>query len=136
MTALDLKTGRQLWRANTHKFREALGGSEDGGTAYAKTMDGELVAVETGKPEYTEKWLCDLGFGYDHAPCPVLEADGVVYAGSRNGVIAAVDAATGKLLWRYRGGDSAVNDFTKGPDGSVYATLIEGRIYRISGKMP
>ena len=42
----------------------------------------------------------------------------------------------GKLLWRYRGGDSAVNDFTKGPDGSVYATLIEGRIYRISGKTP
>lgn len=92
--------------------------------------------VRTGKPEYTEKWLCDLGFGYDHAPCPVLEADGVVYAGSRNGVIAAIDAATGKLLWRYRGGDSAVNDFTKGPDGSVYATLIEGRIYRISGKTP
>ena len=136
MTAIDLKSGKQVWRSNAYKFRESLGGSEDGGTVYAKTMDGELVAAETGKPEFTLKWRCDLKFGYDHSPCPVLEADGVIYVGSRNGVIAAVDAVNGTLLWRFRGGDSAVNDFTRGPDGSVYATLIEGKLYRISGRTP
>lgn len=131
MSAIDLKTGKTVWRSNAYKVRESLGGSEDGSTVYAKTMDGELIAVETGRPEFTLKWVCDLKFGYDHAPCPVLESDGIVYAGSRNGVIAAVDADSGTLLWKFRGGDSAVNDFTRGPDGAVYATLIEGRIYRI-----
>ena len=131
MSAIDLKTGKTVWRSNAYKVRESLGGSEDGSTVYAKTMDGELIAVETGRPEFTLKWVCDLKFGYDHAPCPVLESDGIVYAGSRNGVIAAVDADSGALLWKFRGGDSAVNDFTRGPDGAVYATLIEGRIYRI-----
>ncbi len=134
MTALDLQTGKQIWRNNAYKIRESLGVSEDGNTAYAKTMDGKLVAVKTGEVNFTLKWLCDLNFGYEHAPCPILESDGVVYAGSRNGVIAAVDARDGTLLWRFRGGDSAVNEFTRGEDDSVYATLIEGKIYRI--RMP
>ena len=134
MTALDLKTGKQIWRSNAFPFRESLGVSEDGDTAYAKTMDGKLVAVETGGEAFTPNWVCDLKFGYDHAPCPVLEADGVVYAGSRNGVIAAVEAKSGELLWRFRAGTSAVNEFTRGPDGGVYATLVEGRIYRIRVK--
>lgn len=134
MTALDLRTGKQIWRSNAFQFRESLGGSEDGDTAYAKTMDGKLAAVETGEEAFAAKWVCDLKFGYDHAPCPVLEADGIVYAGSRDGVIAAVDAKSGELLWRFRGGDSAVNEFTSGPDGNVYATLVEGKIYRIKVK--
>ena len=134
MTALDLKTGKRIWRNNTFQFRESLGVSEDGDTAYAKTMDGKLVAVETGEEAFTPKWVCDLKFGYEHAPCPVLEAAEIVYAGSRDGVIAAVDAESGELLWRFRGGDSAVNEFTRGPDGCVYATLIEGAIYRINVK--
>lgn len=131
MTALDLRTGKQVWRSNAFQFRESLGISEDGETVYAKTMDGKLVGFRTGEERPLAVMLTDLKFGYDHAPCPVLEADGVVYAGSRDGVIAAVDAKNGDLLWRFRGGDSAVNEFTKGPDGNVYATLIEGKIYRI-----
>ena len=131
MTAIDLKTGKTIWRSNAYKVRESLGRSVDGSTVYAKTMDGELIAVETGRSEFTLKWVCDLKFGYEHAPCPILESDGVVYAGSRNGVIAAVDADSGTLLWRFPGGDSAVNDFSRSPDGAIYATLIEGKIYRI-----
>jgi len=133
-TALDLKTGRQIWRNNVFKVRESLGVSEDGETVYAKTMDGKLVGFQTGEESPLVGMLTDLKFGYDHAPCPVLEADGVVFTGSRDGVIAAVDAKRGELLWRFRGGDSAVNEFTRGPDGNVYATLVEGKIYRIKVK--
>ena len=132
MTALDLVTGKPVWRNRSFRFRESLGTGEGGAVAYAKTMDGLLVAVSTGSRVFRTRWVCDLKFGYDHASCPVLELNGVVYAGSRDGVIAAVDAAFGKLLWRFRGGDSEVNGFTAGPDGSVYATLIEGKIYRIT----
>ena len=131
MTALDAATGKQVWRTNRFKVRESFGRSADGKTVYAKTMDGLLIAVETGKPEFTLRWQCDLKFGYEHAPCPVLEANGVVYAGSRSGVIAAVDAATGALLWTYKVGTTSVNSFTAAPSGDVYATLLEGKIVRI-----
>ena len=85
MTAIDLKTGKTIWRSNAYKVRESLGRSVDGSTVYAKTMDGELIAVETGRPEFTLKWVCDLKFGYDHAPCPVLEHDGSMGAGVSDG---------------------------------------------------
>ena len=125
-------TGKQVWRTNRFKVRESFGRSADGKTVYAKTMDGLLIAVEPGKPEFTLRGQCDLKFGYEHAPCPVLEANGVVYAGSRSGVIAAVDAATGALLWTYKVGTTSVNSFTDAPSGDVYATLLEGKIVRIS----
>ena len=130
MTALDRKNGKQLWRDHSLRFRESLGRSADGKRIYAKTMDGELVAVAADRPGFTLLWKCDLGIGYDHAPCPILESAGIVYAGSRRGVIAAVRAADGKLLWNFRAGSSAVNGFTDGGT-CVYFTLIEGVIGRI-----
>lgn len=131
MTAIRLSDGMQLWRDNSVKFRESLGVSTDGSAVYAKTMDGELVAVATGKDHYEQLWKCDLGFGYDHAPCPVLEHDGIVYAGSRRGLVAAVDAKSGTLLWRRQFGTTAVNAFTADSDGGVWFSLIEGTVFRI-----
>ena len=36
MTAIDRLTGKQIWRNNDFKYRESLGVSADGKTAYAK----------------------------------------------------------------------------------------------------
>ncbi len=134
MTALDRETGKPVWRDRSFKFRESLGRSADGGTIYAKTMDGELVAVAADRPEFTPLWKRDLGIGYEHAPCPILESENIVYAGSRRGVISAVRASDGELLWSFKAGSSAVNGFTAGKAGDVYFTLIEGAIGRIRRK--
>lgn len=132
MTALDRKTGKQLWRNNAHRYREALGVSEDGTRAYAKTMDGELVAVDTASPDFRELWTVDMGLGYEHAPCIVVEKDGVVYAGSRRGIVTAVDPATQKVLWSIPVGVSETNGIDIDPTtGDIYVSLIEGTIYRI-----
>ena len=90
------------------------------------------MAVEINPDGYKELWATDLGIGYDHAPCPILVSDGVAYVGSRRGVICAVDAATGRLLWSFPAGTSEVNGFAIAPDGTVYATLIEGTVWRIN----
>lgn len=134
-TAIDRATGRQLWRHhdNAVKVRESLGLSEDGKRAYAKTMDGTIVAMETQSDDYHELWNTDCGFGYEHAPCIVLEKDGYIYAGSRRGMLAVLDAASGKLLFRYEMGSSEVNGFEVDPaTGDIYCSLIEGTIWRIS----
>ena len=135
-TAIDRKSGKQLWREkNDNKVRESLGRSADGKVAYAKTMDGELIAMSTGD-QYQLLWKVDLGFGYEHAPCIVLEHDGLVYCGSRRGMLAVVNAATHQLEFTYRLGTSEVNGFEVDERGDIYCSLIEGTIWRIhhSGK--
>ncbi len=131
-TAIDRKSGEQLWREkNDNKVRESLGHSADGKVAYAKTMDGTLVAMSTGS-EYKLLWTVDLGFGYEHAPCIVLEHDGYIYCGSRRGMLAVVNAATHQLEFAYPMGSSEVNGFEVDNDSSIYCSLIEGTIFRIT----
>ena len=132
-TALDRGTGAEMWREkNENKVRESLGYSADGRVAYAKTMDGELVAMSTGN-NYQLLWTVDLGFGYEHAPCIVLEHNGYVYCGSRRGMLAVVNAATCQLEFTYRLGTSEVNGFElDSTTGDIYCSLIEGTVWRIS----
>ena len=54
MTVLDRKTGKQIWRSNFDKkylVRESLGCSENQDLVYAKTMDGQLLAVNPNADE-------------------------------------------------------------------------------------
>ena len=134
MTAIDRKTGEQIWRDKSHKYRESLGRSVDGKCVYAKTMDGEIVCVSTQGNEFKELWLVNAGLGYEHAPCIVLEHKGVVYAGSRRGILAAIDVKTKQLLWRQQVGASEVNGFEVDKNGDIYASLVEGSVWRISHK--
>ena len=97
-------------------------------------MDGEIVCASTESNTFKELWLTDAGLGYEHAPCIVLEHDGVVYAGSRRGIIAALDANTTQLLWRKQVGASEINGFEVDNKGDVYVSLVEGSIWRISKK--
>ena len=131
MTAIDRKTGKTIWRNNSHKFRESLGVSQDGKTAYAKTMDGELVAVSTEGSNYRELWMVDAGLGYEHAPCIVLEHNGVVYMGSRRGIMVAIDAKEHKKLWEYKMGSSEFNGWEIDENGDVYTSLIEGVVWKV-----
>ncbi len=132
-TAIDRKSGKELWREkNDNKVRESLGHSADGEVAYAKTMDGTLVAMSTGD-HYKMLWQVDLGFGYEHAPCIVLEHYGYIYCGSRRGMLAVVNASTRQLEFTYRLGTSEVNGFELDPTtGDIYCSLIEGTVWRIS----
>ena len=130
-TGISRKSGEQLWREkNDNKVRESLGHSVDGKVAYAKTMDGTLVAMSTGD-RYELLWTVDLGFGYEHAPCIVLEHDGFIYCGSRRGMLAVVDAATHQLVFSCPLGSSEVNGFEVDENGDIYCSLIEGTIWRI-----
>jgi len=132
MTALDRKTGRQLWRDNSHRYRESLGRSADGKRVYAKTMDGELVAVDATVPDFKEMWTLDLGLGYDHAPCIVAEKDGYVYTGSRRGIITITRADGPELVAFLPLGSSEVNGIDIDPTtGDIYVSLIEGTIWKI-----
>ncbi len=133
MTAIDRKTGKTIWRNNEHKYRESLGCSEDGTRIYAKTMDGELVAVDATTSEFKKLWVVDLKLGYEHAPCIVAEKDGIVYAGSRRGLVVAVNPQTQSVIKTFFLGKSETNGIDIDPtSGNVYTSLIEGTIFKLN----
>ena len=49
VTCLDLASGSVVWRCTDYKAREASGMSADGKRFYVKTMDGELLAIDTAR---------------------------------------------------------------------------------------
>ena len=133
MTAIDRNTAGNSFGATTPCYRESMGRSADGSRVYAKTMDGELVAIDATTPEFRELWTVDMGLGYEHAPCIVAEHNGIVYAGSRRGIITMVDPENTDrccitTAWRERNQRHRHRPAT----GDVYASLIEGTIFRIS----
>lgn len=133
MTAIDRNTGETIWRNNDHKYRESLGVSNDGKRVYAKTMDGELVAVDATSREFNELWMVDLGLGYEHAPCIVAEdKEGMIYAGSRRGIVVKVNPKANEISTYYIG-KSEINGIDIDPTtGNAYVSLIEGTIFNIS----
>ena len=96
-------------------------------------MEGELVAVDATAPQFKELWTLDMGLGYEHAPCLIIEHNSLVYAGSRRGVLTIVDPATPSIIASLPLGVSEINGIDLDPaTGDIYVSLIEGTVYRIS----
>ncbi len=104
MTALDVVTGKEIWRTNSHQVRESIGISRDGALVFAKLMNDTLIAISARDVFPKTEWKVNAGFGYEHNPCP-LTCDGRrVIAATRNGVLIALDPETGKIIWKYKAG--------------------------------
>ena len=130
MTCIDLNTGKQIWRIKQRKVRESTGLSNDGNTFYAKTMDGEMIAVPMNSDSYTELWCCDVGWGYDHNFCPLTTVDGVIYMANRRGKVAAV-GENGEIIGVCKVANSAANYLYSDSDGNIWVSFIEGVIWRL-----
>lgn len=135
VTCLDLASGSVVWRCTDYKAREASGMSADGKRFYVKTMDGELLAIDTAPDAFRRLWITPAGFGYDYTACPVTVSGGIAYLADRSGNVAAV-REDGTPLWCVKCCNSAANFITEAPDGSLWATFAEGKIFRIPPHAP
>ena len=57
-------------------------------------------------------------------------ADGIVYVGSNDRNVYALEAATGKLVWKYATGDPVVSSPAVA-DGIVYIGSEDGKVYAL-----
>lgn len=135
MTVLDEKTGETIWRYNDpqNRVRESIGVSEDGRTVYAKTMDGKILAVDATVPERSVKWVSTgEDMGYELAPTPVVEKNGVVYAPTDKGFVYAYRAVDGKFLWKYRVSYGLVNMILPDNANNLYVSTMDGKLVKLS----
>ncbi|MDZ7312756.1 MAG: PQQ-like beta-propeller repeat protein, partial [candidate division KSB1 bacterium] len=124
-------TGKTLWRSNRHQVREAIGISEDRRTVYARCMTDTLLAFSssTSKPEL--RWFTPCGYGYDIDPSMPQEKDGVIFFGTKNGYVFAVDAKTGAVKWQHRVGVTAVHTVVPITAHRVVVTDMDGRVMMV-----
>ena len=108
-TCLDAETGEQVWRTKEYKVRETVGLSEDGKTVYSKCMWDTIVAMDATNHEPVTRWAAHADFGYEHNPAMPLEKEGTLWVSTKNGLLLGMDAATGKVLWRHKIGNSILN---------------------------
>jgi outer membrane protein assembly factor BamB len=132
MTAIDLATGETVWRTFQSTVRETIGLSEDKQWVYSKTMNDSIVSYATQGNQPAERWASDVAFGYEHAPSMPVEKDGVVFGSTKNGLIFALDASTGKVLWKHKTGNSLISTVVPVTRKQVIFTSADGTVGQLS----
>jgi hypothetical protein len=128
MTAIDLVSGKQVWRDCTHTVRESMGISPDKCQVYAKLMNDSVISVSTLTEKFKLNWSINAGFGYEHNPCSILAMENQVFIGTREGVIISINPIEQKINWKYKVGNSAVNKLASDGKNLIYVSLLEGII--------
>lgn len=128
LTAIDLRSGATLWRTKEATVRESIGISADGQLIYGKTMQDTIVAFANNRTVADVRWKTHVGFGYEHVPSMLLERDGKIYFGTRNGVIYCMDKKTQTVLWRYKADNSMVNTVRLVGSDKVLAATMDGKV--------
>ncbi len=119
IAGVDAETGARLWQhtwtAQPPTTDASCGGavSADGGLAVGAADDGRIFGLDLRSGEL--RWTAPRVDGYTSSNSderPIVIADGFVVAGSRSGVIVAVDLATGAERWRM-----------VDPKGTIYSAI-------------
>lgn len=128
LTAIDLATGNTVWRTFRSQVRETMGLSADSSRIYSKTMNDSIVAYATEGNEPRQVWASNVGFGYEHAPSMQAERDGVMYGSTKGGLIFALEARTGRVLWKHKVGNSLISTVVPLSGGRVLFTATGGEV--------
>ncbi|HEY0679090.1 MAG TPA: PQQ-binding-like beta-propeller repeat protein [Chitinophagaceae bacterium] len=136
ITAIDASTGATAWRSNASTVRESLGISADGKLVYGKTMNDTLVAFRTGRELQPAAWKMNCGYGYDHVPSMPVEQDGMVFFGTRSGVVYCIDPLQQKIAWRYKLDNSMVNTVRVLSRQQVVVSTMDGKVSLLEVSSP
>jgi len=130
-TALDTETGKILWRTNLHEVRETLGISIDGKTIFSRCMHDSVVALNAQANAPEKLWKTNAGYGYDHNPSMLVEQDGTIVFGTKNGLLVGIDALNGAVLWKHKVGNSIINTVTFVTSHEFLITTTEGVVAKL-----
>lgn len=109
LTAIELETGKTVWRTFRSMVRETIGISEDNCRIYSKTMQDSVVCYDAKTDAPQQIWATNVGFGYEHAPSMLIEKEGFVFGSTKEGLIFALEGKTGRVIWKHKIGNSLVN---------------------------
>ena len=124
--SVDARSGRVLWTHTTTRRVRSTPAVADG-TVYVGGGDGAVFALDlvTGEPRWTFETdgmsmdASQTGFDRTQIQASPAVVDGVVYIGSRDASLYALDAADGSPLWHVQDGSAWVVNSPAVRDGWV-----------------
>lgn len=128
ITAIDATNGKTLWRSKDGGVRESIGISANGKFVYAKSMQDTIVAYATGRENQKAAWKMNCGFGYEHVPSMLIEKDGQVFFGTKNGVVYAIDPILRKIIWMHKVDNSMVNTVNLIDSRKLIVSTMDGKV--------
>ena len=128
LTAINRETGETVWRTYQSQVRESIGISEDRERIYAKTMNDSIVCYSAVEDKPKQVWATSVGFGYEHAPSMLMEKEQTVYGSTKEGLLFALDAQSGALLWKHKVGNSLINTVCPLGKNKVLFTATSGEV--------
>ncbi len=132
LTAIDALNGHTLWRNKEATVRESIGMAEDKSLVFGKTMNDEIVAYRTQRTDPGVAWRLNLKFGYEHVPSMLIAKDGLVFFGTKNGVVYAFDPITQKQVWAHKVDNSMVNTVNVLNKNNILIATMDGVITLIN----
>jgi outer membrane protein assembly factor BamB/predicted phosphodiesterase len=134
LTALDARTGEQLWRTGAYVVRESIGLSQDQTRFYVRAMNDFFYAFSTSAAHPDKLWELNAGFGYDINSAMLVEKNGVVFYGTKNDLLIALDAKTGTLKWEHKLGVGVMNTVVSLSSTQVLITDFDGKVALVEAK--
>lgn len=128
ISAIAAADGKTLWRNNDATVRESIGISEDGKWIFGKTMQDTIVAYAASRDKQSAAWKMNCGFGYEHVPSMLIEKEGKVFFGTRNGVVYCIDPVSQKIVRAYKIDNSMVNTVNVITGNKVLVSTMDGHI--------
>jgi len=128
ISAIDLETGKTLWRNNEATVRESIGISIDGKYVYGKTMNDWVVAFPTSREKQQVAWKVNCGFGYEHVPSMLIEKDNTVVFGTKSGRVYAIDPVKQEKKWVFKIDNSMVNTVNMLSGKQIIAATMDGKV--------
>lgn len=106
----------------------AIGLTEDGKGFYARGLSKGITRYDG---EGKQVWSQPVPMG--RFPCPPVETGGRVYACSNKGVLTALSAANGEVLWEYQAAPQLhiMAPAAADGDGNVYVVGMDGTVTRV-----
>lgn len=126
LTAINVQNGETLWRNKEATVRESIGLSADSTYVYGKTMNDNIVAYKTTATDEGIAFKINVGYGYEHTPSDLIEKDGKLFFGTRNGVIYCIDLKNKSTLWAHKIDNSMVNTFKVIDATTVLSSTMDG----------
>jgi len=128
ISAIEAGTGKTLWRNNDATVRESIGISQDGNFIYGKTMQDTVVAYAAGFEKQTAAWKMNCGFGYEHVPSMLIEKSGLLFFGTKNGVVYCINPTSKEIAWAHKIDNSMVNTVQVINKNHVVASTMDGKL--------
>jgi len=79
-------------------------------------------------------WVTDMQFGYDINSAQLVEKDSVLFYGTKNGLLIALNSSTGDILWKHKAGVTILNTVTPLDSNSVLLNDLDGKTMLIEAE--